>query len=65
MLGNDLVADRDKGLVRALAALHLRLIAEALNPFIAADRAITLPAGFRVLPSPRENVGSAAKQTAE
>ncbi len=65
MLRNNIIVDRDKGLVRAVAAPHFRFLADTRNPFVPTNRTKTLLAGLRVLPSPRENIGATAKQASE
>ncbi len=65
MLRNNIVIDRDKGLVRTVAALHFRFLADTRNPFVSTSWAKSFLAGLCVLPSPWEDVGSAAKQASE
>ncbi|MEM9441598.1 MAG: hypothetical protein AAGA73_14215, partial [Pseudomonadota bacterium] len=65
MLRNNIVVDRNKSLVNAIAALHFRFLADTWNPFISTSWAKSFLAGLRVLPSSREDVGSAMKQASE
>ena len=60
-----LVRDGDEGLVRAVAALDLRLAAYAAHPFVGACRSIARTTRLRVLPSGREDIGATAEQAAE
>ena len=62
MLVDDVVGDRDEGLMGAFPAFDLRLAAYPLNPFVGARGRIARLGGLLVLPAEREHVGSACEQ---
>ena len=65
MVDDDLVLDREEGLVRTFAALHSRLLANAWDPLVPARRRISLATGPGVRPEPGVDVVTAAKAGAE
>lgn len=62
---NNVVRHGVKGLVRALAALHLRLVADPLAPLIGARRRISLLPRSGVAPELREDVRPASEERPE
>jgi hypothetical protein len=61
VIKDDLVLDREEGLVRTLTALHSRLLANAPNPLVPARGCVSLAAGPGVRPEPRVDVVAASK----
>jgi hypothetical protein len=62
---DDLVLDRKEGLVRTLATLHSRLLANAPDPLVPARRGVSFAAGPGVRPEPGVDVVTASKAGAE
>jgi hypothetical protein len=62
---NDLVRNRKKRLMRTLATLDARLLADTVSPLVRTRRGIALPAGTRVHPQPWINIQATAKQGTE
>src|SRR5262245_25873634 len=58
MIEDRLVAHREEGLIRALPALHSRLLTYAAHPLVPAGGSIATTAGAGVLPVPRVDVGT-------
>src|SRR5262249_29258947 len=56
-----LVTHREEGLIRALPALHSRLLTYAAHPLVRAGGSIATTAGAAVLPVPRVDVGTTAE----
>ena len=65
MVEDDLVLDREEGLVRTLAALHSRLLANAPDPLVPARRSVSLAASPGVRPEPGVDVAAASKAGTE
>jgi hypothetical protein len=65
VIEDDLVFHRDERLVRALAALDARFLADTAHPFVEAGGRITLASLPVVYPQARENVLAATKQPSE
>jgi hypothetical protein len=62
---NDLVADGDERLMRALAALDARLLADTANPLVGARRRVALSILPRVDPELGEHVDPTAEEAPE
>ncbi len=65
MAQQDGVVDGNEGLVRTVAALDLRLAADAAYPLVMARRGVTRFAASHILPALREYVCSATEQALE
>ena len=63
MLFDDVVGDRDEGLMRAFPAFNLGLAAYPLNPLVGARGRIAGLGGLPVFPPDREYVSTACEQT--
>ena len=56
MVEDDLIGERQKCLVRALAAFYPGFFADAAYPFVAAGRRLSFPAGLRTHPEQRKDI---------
>ena len=65
MVKEDLIIEWKKCLIRALAAFHPGLFADATYPFIAAGRRIPFPAGLRTYPEQRKDIIPTPEQFAK
>jgi hypothetical protein len=59
------VVDLEERLVRALAALDARLLADAANPLVGARGRVAFLLRFRVLPILWKDVGAPAEESSE
>jgi len=65
MIEKHLWGDRDEGLMGTVPALDSRLLADPRNPLVRTDRGVAARLLSGIVPMPREDVGSAAEQSAK
>ena len=65
MGANNVITERNEGLIWALTAFDLRLSADSSDPLIPTDRRVARFSAFRVLPSARKYLLPSAKQAPE